>query len=121
MVVAEIPWMRHVCIFLDNAGNTNKNRFLFSWGMEMVKNLKLDYIGFCFLVAGYTKFALDCVFALIANAYNRDVFTAAELKEVCGIVIRERGAAAPILFSFRLPVCYARPIYIYIYNMCSYA
>ena len=30
-------------------------------------------------------------------------------------VIRVRGAAAPILFSFRLPVCYARPIYIYIY------
>ena len=26
-----------------------------------------------------------------------------------------------ILFSFQLPVCYARPIYIYIYNMCSYA
>ena len=24
--------------------------------------------------------------------------------------------AAPILFSFRLPVCYARPIDIYIYN-----
>ena len=23
--------------------------------------------------------------------------------------------AAPILFSFQLPVCYARPIYIYIY------
>ena len=33
--------------------------------------------------------------------------------------------AAPILFSFRLPVCNARPIdiyiYIYIYNMHSYA
>ena len=26
-----------------------------------------------------------------------------------------RAVAAPILFSFRLPVCYARPIYI-IYN-----
>ena len=26
-------------------------------------------------------------------------------------------AAAPILFSFGLPVCNARPIYIYIYNM----
>ena len=84
-VAAEIPWMRRVCIFLDNAGNTNKNRFLFSWGMEMVKNLKLDYIRFCFLVAGHTKFAPDRVFALIANAYNReDVFTAAELQEVCG-------------------------------------
>ena len=30
-------------------------------------------------------------------------------------VIRVRGAAAPILFSFPLPVCNARPIYIYIY------
>ena len=33
--------------------------------------------------------------------------------------------AAPILFSFRLPVCYARPIdryiYRYIYNMCFHA
>ena len=29
--------------------------------------------------------------------------------------------AAPILFSFQLPVCNARPIDIYIYNMHSYA
>ena len=36
-------------------------------------------------------------------------------------VIRVRGAAAPILFSFRLPVCNARPIDRYIYNMYSYA
>ena len=32
-------------------------------------------------------------------------------------VIQVRGAAAPILFSFQLPVCNARYIYIYIYNM----
>ena len=30
-------------------------------------------------------------------------------------VIRVRGAAAPILFSFQLLVCYAHPIYRYIY------
>ena len=30
-------------------------------------------------------------------------------------VIQVHGAAAPILFSFQLPVCNASPIYIYIY------
>ena len=35
----------------------------------------------------------------------------------------QKRQAAPILFSFRLPVCNTRPIYIYIYiyNMYSYA
>ena len=34
---------------------------------------------FCFL-AGHTTFALDCLFALLANAYNRaDVFIVEEL------------------------------------------
>ena len=80
-LAAEIPWLRHVCIFLDNAGSTNKNRFLFSCRMEMVESHKLDYIRFCFLVAGHTKFAPDRHFALIANAYNReDIFTVAQLQ-----------------------------------------
>ena len=83
-LAADIPWLRRVCIFLDNAGNTNKNRYLFSWGMEMVESHKLDYLRFCFLVAGHTKFAPDRLFALIANAYNReDIFTATELQQVC--------------------------------------
>ena len=69
--------------FLDNAGSTNKNQFLFSWGMEVVEQRKLDHLCFCFLVAD-TKFAPDHLFALVANAYNRaDVFTADELLGVC--------------------------------------
>ena len=83
-LAADMPWLRHVCIFLDNAGNTNKNRFLFSWGMEMVGSHKLYYIQFCFLVAGHTKFASGRLFALIANAYNReDIFTDTELQQIC--------------------------------------
>ena len=83
-VTTDFPWIKRVCIFLDNAGNTNKNRFLFLWGMKVVEQHKLDHIRFCFLVAGHTKFAPDCLFALIANAYNRaDVFTAEELLGLC--------------------------------------
>ena len=35
----------------------------------------------------------------------------------CTCKLLGTAAAAPILFSFGLPVCNARPIYIYIYNM----
>lgn len=57
--ITEYPWIRRVLLFLDNATNTNKNQYLFSWGMEMVEQHKVDYIRFCFLVAGHTKFAPD--------------------------------------------------------------
>ena len=83
-VTSEFPWIRRACIFLDNAGNTNKNRYLFSWAMELVEKRTLDHFRFCFLVAGHTKFSPDRLFALTGNAYNRaDVFTAGELLEIC--------------------------------------
>ena len=83
-VTEDFPWIKRVCIFLDNAGSTNKNRFLFSWAMEVVEQRKLDHLRFCFLVAGHTKFAPDRLFALVANAYNRaDVFTVDELLGIC--------------------------------------
>ena len=70
----------------DNAANTNKNRYLFSWGMEMVEQGALDYLHFCFMVAGHTKFAPDLLFAQVSNSYNRqDVFTIAELKDICDL------------------------------------
>ena len=78
------PWIRKALVFLDNAANTNKNRYLFSWGMEMVEQRTLDYVRFCFMVAGHTKFAPDRLFAQVSNSYNcRDVFTIEELKAVC--------------------------------------
>ena len=80
------PWIRRVLIFLDNAANTNKNRYLFSWGMEIIALRKLDYIRFCFMVAGHTKFAPDRLFAQVSNSYNRrDIFTITELKGVCDL------------------------------------
>ena len=46
----------------------------------MVDSRKLDYIRFCFLTAGHTKFAPDRLFALTAKAYNKvDVFNIEEL------------------------------------------
>ena len=63
-------------MFLD------KNCYLFSWGMELVEQRKLDYVRFGFLVAGHTKFAPDRLFAQVANSYNcRDVFTVEELNK----------------------------------------
>ncbi len=74
------PWIRRVLLFLD------KNRYLFSWGMEMVEQRKVDYIRFCFMVAGHTKFAPDRLFAQVANSYNReDVFTMSELTNICNL------------------------------------
>jgi len=79
-------WIRRVIIFLDNATSTNKNRYLFSWGMEMVHQQKLDYVRFSFMVAGHTKFAPDRLFAQIVSSYNRsDVFTISQLQQICGL------------------------------------
>lgn len=85
-VVTLHPWIRRILLFLDNAASTNKNRYLFSWGMEIVEQRKLDYVRFGFLVAGHTKFAPDRLFAQVANSYNcRDIFTVQELKEICDL------------------------------------
>lgn len=54
--------------------------------MELVDQRKVDYIRFCFMVAGHTKFAPDRLFAQVSNSYNcRDVFTIQELKDICNL------------------------------------
>ncbi len=78
------PWIKRFCIFMDNACSTNKNRYMFAWCHEMVKQGKVDYIRLAFLVPGHTKFSPDRLFSSIAHSYNRsDVFTIDELKTVC--------------------------------------
>ena len=85
-VTALHPWIRRVLLFLDNAANTNKNRYLFSWGMELVSQRTLDYVRFCFMLPGHTKFAPDRLFAQVSNSYNcHDVFTISELKDICDL------------------------------------
>ena len=83
---ARYSWIKKVIIFLDNATSTNKNRYLFAWGTEVVEQKKLDYIRFCFMIAGHTKFAPDRLFAQVANSYNHsDVFTIPELQQICNL------------------------------------
>ena len=55
-------WVKRVCIFLDNATLTNKNRYLLGWSMELVQHSVLDLIRVPFLITGHTKFAPDSVF-----------------------------------------------------------
>ena len=79
-------WISRILILLDNAANTNKNRYMFSWGMELVEQKIVDYVRFCFMVAGHTKFAPDRLFAQVSNSYSHsDVFTIDELKAVCDL------------------------------------
>ena len=71
------PSPRH---FLDNATSTDKNKFLFSWAMEMVSSGELEHIHISFMIAGHTKFAPDRLFLTIECAYKtEDVFTISEL------------------------------------------
>lgn len=78
------PWINRLAIFLDNATSTNKNKFLFSWAMEMVSNGELDHIHISFMIAGHTKFAPDRLFSTIGCAYKtEDVFTIGDLKSIC--------------------------------------
>jgi hypothetical protein len=101
-VTSEFPWVRRACIFLDNAGNTNKNRFLFSWAMELVQKHTLDHCRFCFLLAGHTKFSPDRLFTLTGNEYNRsDVFTAEELLQICQKFSTASIATGSSIFDWR--------------------
>lgn len=76
-------WIRRVCIFLDNATSTNKNRYVIGWAMELVQQKELDYIRIAFLITGHTKFAPDRVFASIGNSYiHSDVFNIEDLVSV---------------------------------------
>ena len=78
------PWIKRLAIFLDNATSTNKNKYLFAWAMEMVSKGTISHVHISFMLAGHTKFAPDCLFATIGNAYkSADVFTINELQALC--------------------------------------
>ena len=78
------PWIHRLAIFLDNATSTNKNKYLFSWAMEMVSTGELEHIHISFMIAGHTKFAPDRLFSTIGCAYKtEDVFTISDLKSIC--------------------------------------
>lgn len=80
----QYPWLRRLAIFLDNATSTNKNKYLFSWAMEMVSRGTVDHIHISFMIAGHTKFAPDRLFSAIGNAYKAaDVFTMSDLQALC--------------------------------------
>lgn len=78
------PWIQRLAIFLDNATSTNKNKYLFSWAMEMVQSSAISHIHISFMIAGHTKFAPDRLFATVGSAFNvADTFTIGELQTLC--------------------------------------
>ena len=80
----QYPWIHRLAVFLDNATSTNKNRYLFSWAMEMVSSGKIDHLHISFMIAGHTKFAPDRLFSSIGSAYKAaDVFNISDLKALC--------------------------------------
>ena len=55
-------WVKRVCIFMDSATSTNKNRYLIlGWVLELIQHGPLDAIRIPFLVTGRTKFVPDRV------------------------------------------------------------
>ena len=78
------PWVKRVAIYLDNATSTNKNKYLFSWAMEMVSSREAEHIHISFMIAGHTKFAPDRLFSTTGCAYKTvDVFSIEDLKQIC--------------------------------------
>ena len=52
--------------------------------MEVVSNGTVNHIHISFMLAGHTKFAPDCLFAIIGNAYkSADVFAVDGLQGSC--------------------------------------
>ena len=84
IIKAVYPWVSRIHIFLDNAGNTNKNKYFVSWCFEAVETRLADYIRVSFMVPGHTKFVPDRLLSSIAHTYNRsDVFNINELQAIC--------------------------------------
>ena len=82
-------WIKRVHVFMDNAGSTNKNKFMMAALYEVVSFGVLNYFRASFMIAGHTKFAPDRMFALIARTfYSSDVFME---KEICDIVRQHAG------------------------------
>ena len=52
---------------MDNAGSTNKNRYMFAWTIDAVQSCFLDSILVAFMVAGHTKFDPDRMFSAILS------------------------------------------------------
>lgn len=76
-------WVKRVQIFMDNAGSTNKNKYLMAASLEVVQQGVLNFFRVSFMVAGHTKFAPDQMFAQIARTYySSDIFNEKELNEV---------------------------------------
>lgn len=95
---AAIPWAQRLAIYLDNATSTNKNKYLFSWAMEMVGSRFAEHIHISFMVAGHTKFAPDRLFSITGCAYKTaDVFCTEDLKTICeqaGVTFTIEGVSA---------------------------
>ena len=89
------PWVKRVCIFLDNATSTNKNRYIVAWAMELVQQQELDYVCIAFLITSHTKFAPNRMFASIGSSYLDTVFNIDELVTVANnysTAVNETGA-----------------------------
>ena len=84
--VHQLPsWISGLTLVADNAG-TNKNYYLLSWAMELVRKNKFKQVWILFLIPGHSKFSPDILFSKIGNTFNcHDVFT---VQELAGLVER---------------------------------
>lgn len=62
------PWIRRVLLFLDNAANTNKNRYLFSWGMELCACLQ------CKCAVHYSLLRVLCILDIVVHTGSDALF-----------------------------------------------
>ena len=101
-VQANHPWIKQLCIFMDNAGSTNKNRYMFAWTIDAVQSCSLDSIHVAFMVAGHTKFDPDRMFSAIANGYNHsDIFNIDELCSLCQLYTNATVSDGSIVYPWR--------------------
>ena len=98
----DYPWIKRLCIFMDNAGSTNKNRFMFAWTMDAIHSGLMDSIHIGFMVAGHTKFDPDRMFSAIANGYNHsDIFNIRELCSLCQLYSTAEVSDGSIVYPWR--------------------
>ena len=76
-------WVRKIEVWLDNAGATNKNKYVMDYFWGLVDEEVFDDVHIRFMTPGHTKFPPDILFSQISKTYNeQDVFNTQQLLEI---------------------------------------
>lgn len=102
-------WVRKIEVWLDNAGATNKNKYIMDYFFGLIDEGVFDDVRIRFMTPGHTKFPPDILFSLISKTYHlHDVFNTQQLLEIISQYARVTFMDGNNFFAWKeyLEACY---------------